>query len=63
MLWRALRHPAILPLQGVAMADTRLVMVSEWMTNGTIKEFVKSHRSVDRLELVRLPYSVLPTLR
>ena len=45
------------------MADTQLMMVSEWMTNGTIKEFVKSNRSVDRLELVRLPYNDLPTLR
>ena len=57
MIWRALHHPNILPLLGVTMVDTKLVTVSEWMINGTINEFVKSHPNADRLELVRLPFN------
>jgi len=35
------------------MTDDQLIMVSEWMANGNIVEFVKVHTSVDRLGLVR----------
>ena len=34
------------------MGDHRLVMVSEWMANGNIKEFIEVHRDVNRFELV-----------
>ena len=43
---------------GVVMADTQLGMVSEWMANGNINEFVKAHENVDRLGLVR---TILPS--
>lgn len=55
VMWKALHHPNILPLLGVTMTDTRFVMVSEWMTNGTINEFVKLHPNADRFELVCHP--------
>ena len=57
MIWRALRHPNILPLLGVTMVGTQLVMVSEWMINGTINQFVELHPEADRLELVGLPFN------
>ena len=47
-----LRHPNILPLLGVAISENRLVMVSEWMEKGNIKEFVNANPNVDRLEIV-----------
>ena len=47
-----LRHPNILPLLGVTMFENRLVMVSEWMEKGNIKEFMKASPTADRLELV-----------
>jgi len=50
--WKALRHPNVLPLLGVTMVDTRLVMVSKWMVNSSIDKFVKMHADADRLELV-----------
>ncbi|KAF9645417.1 hypothetical protein BDM02DRAFT_3101364, partial [Thelephora ganbajun] len=50
--WRALRHPNILPLLGVMMTGNRFVMVSEWMENGNINEFVKANIDTDRLGLV-----------
>ena len=37
MIWGALRHPRVLPLLGVIMNGFQLVMVSEWMPNGSIK--------------------------
>ena len=38
------------------MNSQRFVMVSEWMENGNINEFVKTHRNVDRIKLVRLRF-------
>ena len=34
------------------MANNQFAMVSEWMINGNISEFVKTHRDVNRFELV-----------
>ena len=51
-MWRFLRHTNVLPLTGVVMSENRFAMVSEWMTNGRIVEFVAEHPDVDRLELV-----------
>ena len=56
-MWKSLRHPNLLPLLGVTMAGTKLVMVSDWMIYGTINEFLKSHPNADRLELVCLSYN------
>ncbi|KAF9643686.1 kinase-like protein [Thelephora ganbajun] len=54
MTWRTLRHPNVLPLLGVTMAEKRFVMVSEWMNNGNIDKFLKrGDTNVDRLELLR----------
>ena len=50
--WRVLRHPNVLPLLGVTMEDKRFVMVSEWMKNGNIIDFLKG-KNTGRLELVR----------
>ncbi|KAF9642913.1 kinase-like protein [Thelephora ganbajun] len=51
--WRALRHPNILPLLGVTMTQNQFVIVSEWMKNGDINEFVKANIDTDRLRLLR----------
>lgn len=51
-MWRTLRHPNVLPLLGVTMIDRRFVMVSEWMDNGNINEFLKNNADADRVELV-----------
>jgi len=49
-----LRHQHILPLLGVTTTDKWPVMVSEWMKNGDITEFLKKNLNADRLELVCL---------
>jgi len=50
--WKSLSHPNVLPLMGVTMGGKLFAMVSEWMVNGNIIEFVKAHRDVNRFELV-----------
>jgi len=51
--WKHLRHPNILPLIGVTVSNQRFAMVSAWMENGNINEFVEKDRHVNRVELVR----------
>ena len=34
------------------MSNNRFAMVSEWMANGNINEFVKTHRGANRFKLV-----------
>ena len=50
--WKSLRHQNVLPLLGVMMMEKQLTMVSEWMVNGTVNEFIKAHRDANRFELV-----------
>jgi len=57
--WKALRHPNVLQLLGVTMTKNKFVMVSEWMENGNINEFMRAHPSVNRLELVCFSSEVL----
>ena len=35
------------------MGDSEFAMVSEWMANGNINEFIKAHRDANRFGLVR----------
>ncbi|KAF9643933.1 kinase-like protein [Thelephora ganbajun] len=50
--WRVLRHPNVLPLLGAIMANNRFAMMSEWMTNGNINQFVTAHPDANRFELL-----------
>ena len=58
-MWSAFRHPNVLPLLGVTMTGPRFAMVSQWMANGNINEFVKVHPEADRLELVGFRFKAL----
>ena len=60
--WNTLRHPNVLPLIGATMAEAQFAMISEWMANGNISEFVKTHPDADRLGLVCFPFKVTLTL-
>ena len=59
MSWKALQHPNVLPLLGVIMTETDFSMVSEWMPNGNIKQFVSAYQDANRFELVRSPFKFL----
>jgi hypothetical protein len=41
------------------MTETHFAMVSEWMVNGKINEFVEAHPDADRLGLVGFPLNAL----
>ena len=63
MTWRGLRHPNVVPLLGVTVTETRFAVVSEWMTNGNINEFVRARPEADRLILVCLSVKILVLIR
>ncbi|KAF9642386.1 kinase-like protein [Thelephora ganbajun] len=50
--WKHLRHPNILPLLGVTVSEYQFMMVSEWMENGNINEFIGRDRSTNRTALL-----------
>ena len=52
LTWKVLRHQNVLPLLGVTMNGNQFAMVSEWMANGNINEFVKMHMDANRFKLV-----------
>ena len=53
-MWRFLRHPNVLPLIGVSISENRLAMVSAWMENGNINQFVQAHPEANLFKLVSL---------
>ena len=50
--WKVLRHPNVLPLVGVMVTEDRFAMVSKWMANGNISQFVTARPDANRFELV-----------
>ena len=50
--WKALNHQNVLQLLGVTMGEGQFVMVSEWMENGNINEYIRSHADADLFKLV-----------
>lgn len=58
-MWSALHHPNVLPLLGATMIGAQLAMVSEWMENGNINEFLGANPDADRLRLVGFLFWVL----
>ena len=41
------------------MSETQFAMVSEWMPNGSINQFVKTHWDANRFDLVCFPFRFL----
>ena len=53
VVWKRLRHPNVVPFLGVTTAPLQLV--SEWMPNGTLTEYVNTNPGADRISLVCNP--------
>ena len=51
----------MLPLLGVIMTKDRLAMVSEWMANGNITQFVAVRQDENRFQLVSSLFKSLPS--
>ena len=54
LIWKRLSHPNVLPLLGVSMLKNPQYfhIVSEWMPNGNVKEYIRSNPKANRLRLV-----------
>ncbi|KAJ7328719.1 kinase-like domain-containing protein [Mycena albidolilacea] len=52
LIWRQFCHPNLLPFFGVYYLGNRLCLVSPWMENGTITEFLRDEPDADRLSLI-----------
>ena len=52
-MWKHLAHPNIVPFFGIT--PTPLQLVSEWIPNGDLTEYIKNHSGADRLSLVGIP--------
>ena len=50
--WKRLSHPNILELIGVMVGDEGCAMVSPWMENGNIAEFLRKDSRANPLKLV-----------
>ena len=50
--WKRLSNPNILPFIGAYVNGLDLVLVSEWMNNGDIKQYLKINPGVDKPRLV-----------
>ncbi|KAF9790531.1 kinase-like domain-containing protein [Thelephora terrestris] len=46
--WKHLQHPNILPLLGVTISEHRFAMVSEWMDNGNIMQYIEKDQHANR---------------
>ncbi|EJD03396.1 kinase-like protein, partial [Fomitiporia mediterranea MF3/22] len=42
-IWSRLSHENVLPLQGFALDKGFPIVISEWMANGTLREYLKKH--------------------
>ena len=51
-MWRYISHPNIVPFIGILEAPAPL-MVSEWMPNGNVRDYVGKDPGTSRLQLVR----------
>ncbi|KAJ7029234.1 kinase-like domain-containing protein, partial [Mycena alexandri] len=53
LIWRQLSHPNLLPFYGLYYLDRRLCLVSPWMENGHVVEFLKTAPvGINRVSLI-----------
>ncbi|KAF8674897.1 Kelch motif [Rhizoctonia solani] len=50
-VWSKCKHPNILPLLGLAKFRGRIAMVSPWMENGNLSQFLADRTDVDRYKM------------
>lgn len=65
ILWSQVKHPNVLPFYGVYQLDDmyhKVCLVSPWMENGNLREYLATHPQTDRLLLVSSTYIPIPTI-
>jgi hypothetical protein len=58
-VWKTFHHWNVLPLLGATMSNNQFAMVSVWMVNGNVNEYVTKHRNANRFELVGFGFTVV----
>ncbi|KAK0449597.1 kinase-like domain-containing protein [Desarmillaria tabescens] len=57
LVWRMLRNPRVLEFYGVYIVksqnDVRFGLVSPWLENGSVMEYIKAHPDFDRMKAIR----------
>ena len=53
------KHPNVMSMEGVAPKLSKFCMVSEWMENGDLLQYMRSYPGANRLELVGLVHDAL----
>ena len=51
-MWKWISHPNVVPFLGFSEVPAPFSMVSEWMPNGNVRDYVKGHPEISRLQLV-----------
>ncbi|KAG9074908.1 hypothetical protein FS749_013484 [Ceratobasidium sp. UAMH 11750] len=49
--WSKLKHRNVLELLGFAIFQEQLAMISPWMENGTLNDYIRKHSGLDRWSL------------
>jgi len=57
MLQYQIRHPRILSVEAVSIMGDKIGMVTEFLTNGNLSTYLKTHPDANRLTLVRYKFS------
>ena len=61
-MWKRLQHPNVVPCLGAyAGRPPQLGIISSWMENGTITQYVRKYHQVDRVGLVSELASTAPS--
>jgi len=55
VICRRMRHSNVLSVEGVAPELFELCMVSKWMSQGNMTQYLKENESVSRMKLVSSP--------
>jgi serine/threonine protein kinase len=56
-LWANLNHPNVLAFLGFTLVERSPSLVSEWMDNGTVLEYVKRNAQTSAAVMVQTPFA------
>jgi len=61
--WKYVSHPNVLPFLGISETLFPFCIITPWLPNGNIVEYIRQHQGVNRLQLVRYRHKSLQTNR
>ena len=50
--WKYISHPNVVPFLGISEKLSSFCIISPWLSNGNITEYIRKHQKADRLQLV-----------